>query len=48
MTKSVAIIGGGPAGCTTALCLDKSFDITIFEKNSPLKTLLPTGGGKCK
>ena len=47
MTKSVAIIGGGPAGCTTALCLDKSFDITIFEKNSPLKTLLPTGGGKC-
>ncbi len=44
---SVAIIGAGPAGCMCACNLDKSFEVTIFDKSSPLKTLLPTGGGKC-
>ena len=31
----------------TACNLDKHFEITLFDKSSPLKTLLPTGGGKC-
>ena len=43
----IAIIGAGPAGCMAACNLDKRFEITLFDKNSPLKTLLPTGGGKC-
>lgn len=44
----IAIIGGGPAGCVCAYYLKKSgFSPVIFEKNSPLKTLLPTGGGRC-
>ena len=47
MQKKIAIIGAGPAGCMTACHLDKSFEITIFDKSSPLKTLLPTGGGRC-
>ncbi len=47
MTQKVAIIGSGPAGCMTACNLDKSFDITLFDKSKPLKTLLPTGGGRC-
>lgn len=47
MTFKIAIAGAGPAGCMCACNLDKSFDITLFDKSSPLKTLLPTGGGKC-
>lgn len=47
MAKKVAIIGSGPAGCMTACNLDKSFEITLFDKSKPLKTLLPTGGGRC-
>ena len=43
----VAIIGGGPAGCICAYYLQDKFDVSIFEKISPLKTLLPTGGGRC-
>ena len=43
----VGIIGGGPAGCACAYFLQDEFDVTVFEKNSPLKTLLPTGGGRC-
>ena len=45
--KKVGIIGGGPAGCTCAYFLQNNFDVTVFEKNTPLKTLLPTGGGRC-
>ena len=44
---SIAIIGAGPAGCMCACNLDKSFEVTLFDISSPLKTLLPTGGGKC-
>lgn len=47
---NVAIVGAGPAGVYCALCLQDllpNFKIDIFEKNSPLKTLLPTGGGRC-
>lgn len=48
ISKSVAIIGGGPAGCMCAKILaDNGFDVTVFEKNKILATLLPTGGGKC-
>lgn len=50
MVKRVAIVGGGPSGvyCALLLCsLGDAFEITIFEKDSPLKTLLPTGGGRC-
>ncbi len=47
MPLKIAIVGSGPAGCMVACNLDKTFDITLFDKNSPLKTLLPTGGGKC-
>ena len=45
--SKVAIIGGGPAGCICAYFLQNKFDITVFDKKSPLSTLLPTGGGRC-
>ena len=46
--SKIAIIGGGPAGCFCAYYLKQNeFSPVIFEKNSPLKTLLPTGGGRC-
>ncbi len=44
---SVAVIGAGPAGCMSAINIDKDIDVTLFDKNVPLKTLLPTGGGRC-
>lgn len=44
---SVAIIGAGPAGCMSAFNIDKNIEVTLFDKNLPLKTLLPTGGGRC-
>lgn len=47
LSSRVIIIGGGPAGCICAYFLQNKFDVTIIEKNSPLKTLLPTGGGRC-
>lgn len=43
----IGIIGGGPAGCFCAFFLQKTCDVTVFEQNSPLKTLLVTGGGRC-
>lgn len=46
----IAIIGAGPAGIFCALKLIefiKNADITIFDKNKPLLTLLPTGNGRC-
>ncbi len=45
--RQIAIIGGGPAGCFCAYHLQETCDVTVFECNSPLKTLLPTGGGRC-
>jgi predicted Rossmann fold flavoprotein len=50
MKTKIAIIGGGPAGVFCALQLllgKKDIHITIFEKDLILKTLLPTGGGRC-
>ena len=43
----VIIVGGGPAGCICAYFLQNDFDVTVIEKVYPLKTLLPTGGGRC-
>lgn len=46
--KSVAIIGAGPAGCVCAKFLkDNGFCPTIFDKGKYLRTILPTGGGRC-
>jgi len=45
--SKVAVIGGGPAGCTCAYFLQNDFDVTVYDKKSPLLTLLPTGGGRC-
>lgn len=47
MNAEIAIVGAGPAGCMTACLLDNNYSITLFDLSSPLKTLLPTGGGKC-
>lgn len=43
----VAVIGGGPAGCICAYYLQDNFDVSVFDFSSPLRTLLPTGGGRC-
>lgn len=46
--KTVAIIGGGPAGCICAYhLLNAGFDVSIFDKSKILRTILPTGGGRC-
>ena len=48
MNKSVAIIGAGASGCMCAyFLLKQGVDVTLFDKSSPLRTLLPTGGGRC-
>ena len=46
--KSIAIIGAGASGCMCAYFLLKNgFEVTLFDKGVPLRTLLPTGGGRC-
>ena len=46
--KNVAIIGAGASGCMCAYFLIKSgIDVSIFDYALPLRTLLPTGGGRC-
>lgn len=46
--SNIAIIGAGASGCIAAYFLQKAgFDVTIFDKGMPLRTLLPTGGGRC-
>lgn len=65
VSKSIAIIGAGAAGCLCAYFLLNNLnnkisphpnppnikggdiDITLFDKGLPLRTLLPTGGGRC-
>ncbi len=45
---TTAVIGAGAAGCVCAYYLLKEGEsVTIFDYASPLKTLLPTGGGRC-
>lgn len=44
----VAIVGAGAAGCICAyFLLKEGTNVTLFDKGSPLRTLLPTGGGRC-
>ena len=46
--KSVAIIGAGPAGCVCAKFLkNNGFCPIIFDKGKYLRTILPSGGGRC-
>ena len=47
ISKSVAIIGGGPAGCACAKFLQDFADVSVFDKSKFLNTILPTGGGRC-
>ncbi len=46
---NVAIIGAGASGCICAyyLGVNEGISVTLFDKNLPLQTLLPTGGGRC-
>ena len=45
---NIAIIGAGASGCICAYLLQKEgIDVTLFDKGTPLRTLLPTGGGRC-
>ena len=46
--KTVCIAGAGASGCICAHFLLKAgFEVTLFDYGSPLRTLLPTGGGRC-
>lgn len=46
--KNIAIIGAGASGCLCAyFLLRKGYAVTLFDKGTPLRTLLPTGGGRC-
>ena len=46
--KNIAIVGAGASGCICAYFLLKfGYDVTLFDKGLPLRTLLPTGGGRC-
>lgn len=48
INKQIAIIGAGASGCICAYFLLKAgFEVTLFDYASPLRTLLPTGGGRC-
>ena len=45
---NIAIIGAGASGCMCAYFLLKAgADVTLFDFGEPLRTLLPTGGGRC-
>ena len=47
-SMSIAIIGAGASGCVAAYFLLKAgLDVTLFDFSAPLRTLLPTGGGRC-
>ena len=42
------IVGAGASGCLCAYFLLKAgIDVTLFDYSAPLRTLLPTGGGRC-
>ena len=46
--KHVGIVGAGASGCVCAYFLLKAgIEVTLFDSGSPLRTLLPTGGGRC-
>ncbi len=47
-SKNVGIIGAGASGCACAYFLLKAgMEVTLFDYGIPLRTLLPTGGGRC-
>ena len=53
--NNIGIVGAGPAGIYCALSILNLFkqynftnySIDIFDKNEPLRTILPTGNGRC-
>ena len=46
--NKIGITGAGASGCICAYWLLKAgLDVTLFDKNLPLRTLIPTGGGRC-
>ena len=48
LSKKIAIIGAGASGCACAyFLLKEGIYVTLFDKALPLRTLLPTGGGRC-
>ncbi|MCM1265570.1 MAG: aminoacetone oxidase family FAD-binding enzyme [Candidatus Gastranaerophilales bacterium] len=49
-SSKIGIIGGGPAGCACAFFIKKfnpNIDVTIIDYSTPMRTILPTGGGRC-
>lgn len=48
-SNQIGIIGAGPAGVFAAISIRDFYnaDVTIFDWQEPLTTLLPTGGGRC-
>lgn len=47
---NIGIIGGGPAGCACAYFIKKNnpnVKVSIIDYSSFLRTILPTGGGRC-
>ena len=47
LKSKIAVIGAGPAGCICAYYLQDCYEVTLFDFGEPLRTLLPTGGGRC-
>lgn len=48
ISKTVGILGGGPAGCMCAKILsDNNIDVSLIDKSDFLRTILQTGGGRC-
>lgn len=47
LKSKITIIGAGPAGCICAYYLQEHYEVTLYDFSSPLRTLLPTGGGRC-
>ena len=53
--NNIAIVGGGPSGIYCALNIlfafksknFNEFNLTIFDKGQILRTILPTGNGRC-
>ncbi len=44
---NIGIIGAGPAGCCAAYFLKDDTNVTLIDFSQPLRTILPTGGGRC-
>ena len=46
--KKICIIGAGASGSMCALLLSREYkNITLYDFSEPLRTILPTGGGRC-